>query len=105
MHEQKLIEAYARLKALKANLPETYSIEEKYVQEFHAILSILEQASGDDLKNFRVPASEVRPRGLGGDRVENKCDRSYLMMRIDGVSAFFEVQMTSQRASIGFSAR
>jgi len=113
MQQEKLIEAYTRLRALKANLPDSYSIEEKYVQEFHKILSILEQESGTSLSGFRIPLEELKPRVTSSNYLTHEtfytdwpeCDRSYLMMRIDGVLGFFEIQMSAQKTAIGFSAR
>lgn len=62
MHDR-LIEAHARLSFLKIHLPETSTVEEKYILEFHDILHLLEQASGCDLGSYRIPAAEVILQG------------------------------------------
>lgn len=62
MHDR-LVEAHARLSFLKIYLPETSTIEEKYILEFHDILHLLEQASGCDLGAYRIPAAEVILQG------------------------------------------
>ncbi|HEY9140178.1 MAG TPA: hypothetical protein VIN93_04765 [Bryobacteraceae bacterium] len=98
-------EAYARLNSLKTNLPEGYEVQEKYVTEFHAILDMLESATGYDLANFRVPSSEVRPKVVAVRRAgyrqsaaavhhsrDNWCERRFLLMKIDGVLNYFTYQ-------------
>jgi len=110
MDQIKLIEAYARLKALKANLPGQYQVHEKYVQEFHSILDRLAEISGFNLNNFRVASSEVGPVETGGNSMtgevyyseDNRCERSVLMMKIDGVLTFFEIGLSSKKSEIGF---
>jgi hypothetical protein len=98
---QRLVEAHARLSFLKMDLPQTLTVEEKYVREFHDILQLLEQVSGCDLGGYRVPAGEVTLRSGGGNGGgENWCalepayERARLMSRIDGVLHFFGVQAT-----------
>jgi hypothetical protein len=95
---QKILqEAYARLQALKDNLPTGPLVEETYVQEYHSILDLLTTASGADLGNFRVPPSQVRPM-LSFE--ENSCERTFLMMKIDGILMLFS--LSSQKIQIGF---
>ncbi len=113
MQDEKVDLAYARLGALKANLPDGSSAEEKFVQEFHQILELLEQVSGVSLGSFWIPREELKPLVVSwntrtgkvqyGDTLE--CDRAYLMMKIDGLLKFFEIQMSGQKTAIGFSAR
>ena len=67
MSQEKLAEAYARLGALKSNLPDFDFVPEKYVQEFHAIMDALQLVS--DLRTFRVPPSELQPRGQAQARI------------------------------------
>lgn len=106
------VEAMARLTALKTNLPNPMHVQEKYVNEFHEILGLLEDASGDDLSNFRVPAIEVHPqisswRPMSGTVTytqDKRCDRSFLMMKIDAVLSLFQLQASGQTSRIGFRA-
>lgn len=110
--QDKLAQAYARLSALKTNLPETYTVEQKYVSEFHSILQVLERVSQCDLGSFRVPPEEVKPRWAGGNTLtgetwytdEPECERSFLMMKIDGVLTFFSIVASPQKISVGFTA-
>lgn len=110
MNQIRLAEAYARINALKAHLPEAYVVEQKYVEEFHEVLSVLEQESCADLSKFRIPESEVRPRVISVRRMRGSvtysdrsyCERSFLMMRIDGILGFFSLQMATPKTAIGF---
>ncbi len=102
--------AYARLEAVRSNLPEGLRVEEKYVTEFHEILSLLEKASDADLTMFRVPEEELRHRvtsanpGAGTVSYSNRkfCERSFLMMKVQGVLSFFTLEMSSPKPAIGF---
>lgn len=92
---KELIKILARLTALKQNIP-THSVEKKYVEEFHNILDGLENVSGENLQEFRIADSEVRPRvmsiGYDGDKhhsSESYCQREFLLMKIDGILRYF----------------
>ncbi|MBI2818975.1 MAG: hypothetical protein HYX73_03265 [Acidobacteria bacterium] len=106
---QQLVEAYSRLKALKGNLPSL--VDEIYVIEYHEILAMLEELSGVDLKNFRVPASQIRPRLVSGNLLTGEqrfsngkyVQHSFLMMRIDGVLNMFEILSSQPKTTIGFT--
>ena len=105
------MEAYARLKALKSNLPDHVNVEVKYVEEFHSILCLLTQTSGLDLGNFRIPDSELKPQvtswnyrtGTVDYSDDNYCQRAFLMMKIDGVLTFLEIPSSQPKPKIGFS--
>jgi hypothetical protein len=51
--------AWAQLDAFSKNLPQ--SIEEKHVTEFHRLLDLLREATGEDISAFRIPDEEVKP--------------------------------------------
>jgi len=101
---------YARLEALRSNLPEGLKVEEKYVTEFHGILSLLEKASGADLTVFRVPGEELKRRitsanpgaGTVGYSDSKFCERSFLMMKVQGVLGFFTLELSSPKPAMGF---
>jgi hypothetical protein len=110
MSQTSLAEAYARLQALKSNLPDAHEVDEKYVQEFHLALELLEPISGYDLSRFRVPLSEVHPQVSGRNYVTGKvyysgrkvCERSFMMMKVDSVLGFFQIQTAPRKGTIGF---
>ena len=105
---QQLVEAYARLKALKSNLPT--SVNEVFVNEFHQILGLLEKLSGADLGSFRVPGSQIRPRLVSANYLTGEetfsgdkyVQHSFLMMKIDGVLNMFEHVLSQPKPEIGF---
>ena len=45
MDETKVFEAYARLKGLKANVPQVRDLNMKWVEEYHRILDELEKGN------------------------------------------------------------
>jgi hypothetical protein len=58
--ERALIEASGRLHALKALLPQDYSVEAKYFAELHSILDSLERETGLNLSRYRMSSVENR---------------------------------------------
>lgn len=103
-------QAYSLLVALKNNLPNNVTVDEKYVDQFHTILDVLEKDSGQNLDAFRVPGSELRHRATGKNEFTGvtytetpEVDRPFLMMKIDAILGFFTIE--SERKAIGFSAR
>lgn len=110
MDPVKVAQAYALLTSLRDNLPKDFTIEEKYVEQFHAVLETLERESSHKLDSFRVPASEVRHRlegknDLTGDRFYSdnpECERAFFVMKLDAVLNFFSIQEKGK--TIGFTA-
>lgn len=61
-----LVEAYARLKSLRQNLPGAEQpVPLHCVAEYHPVLDLLESAHFN-LQGFRIPQSEVRPVEVDG---------------------------------------
>jgi hypothetical protein len=52
--------AWAKFEAFRTHLPN--SLDEEAVAQFHAIVSLLEEASGEDLAGFRIPENEIKHR-------------------------------------------
>ena len=110
MSQDQLAQAYARLNSMKKNLPERFEADQKYIEEYHQILDLLERTSGSDLKAFRVPASEIQRETTGGNYITGEeyysgrqvCERSYLSMKIDGVLGFFSIKTASKSKEFGF---
>lgn len=112
MSQDQLAQAYARLKSLKENLPQTFEADSKYIEEYHQILDLLQKASGSDLSSFRVPADTIYPQTSGGNYITGEvhysgrkvCERSFLMMKIDGMLGFFSIVTAPKRKEFGFKA-
>lgn len=110
MSQDELAQAYARLKSMKDNLPKTFELDEKYVVEYHQILDTLQSVSGSDLRNFRVPESEIHPEVSGGNMITGTvdysgrqvCETNYLRMKVDAVFGFFTIRTSSKKKEVGF---
>ncbi len=110
MSQDQLAQAYARLKAMKDNLPKSYEVDRKYIVEFHQILDLLQSASGSDLKNFRISDSEIHPQVSGGNYITGEthysglqvCDRNYFAMKVDAVLGYFTIKTASKPKEFGF---
>jgi hypothetical protein len=112
MSQDQLAQAYARLKSLKENLPQAFEADSKYIEEYHQILDLLHNVSGSDLTSFKVPANMIYPQTSGGNYITGEvhysgrkvCERSYLMMKIDGMLGFFSIVTAPKRKEFGFKA-
>ena len=94
--------ATAQLDAYAKNLPDLYALPENLVTEFHAILKLLEEATGEDLAPFRVTDSDVKPIPMSATRASRRqpgtvyyteakyCDRNLMLRKIDGVRGYFQ---------------
>ena len=58
-NEIELQEAYVRLKALRRNLPDAMELEQHWVTDFHALVEMLANLAGADLRGFVVPESAI----------------------------------------------
>jgi hypothetical protein len=106
--------AWSELDSLRKNLPQ--SIMEKHVAEFHRILSLLHEATGEEISAFRIPDEEVKPvitsarrtsyTGRPGGRTysdEKYCDRDLMMRKIDATYGYFSSLMPpAQTPKFGF---
>ena len=103
--------ARARLEALKNNIPNW--IDQERVNDYHGIVDALEAASGEDLRDFRIPPAEVKPRiasvqrgGFGGYpgrtnyTSRSYCDDGFFRRQIEGLWKYIQVvSQTQPRAS------
>jgi len=58
-NEIELQEADVRLKALRRNLPDATVLEQHWVTDFHALVEMLANLAGADLRGFVVPDSAI----------------------------------------------
>ncbi len=105
--------AWAQLDAFSKNLPS--SIEEKHVAEFHAILALLNEATGEDISPFLIPDEEVKPQiasvrpagrrspALVNYTKQKYCAHDLMLRKIDAVYGYFRsIQAPVQKPSYGF---
>lgn len=109
-----LARAYARLQSLGKNIAgvQSYHVEEKYVQEYHEVLSKLE-VIGIDISDFRIPDSLVKPIITSSSTdvygtskhsysEEKYVERTLLLIKIDSVIGYFEIVISEKPKNIGF---
>jgi hypothetical protein len=80
------------------------SIDKEGVDQFHSIVATLEEASGESLSDFKIPAetlahrvTSVRPGGYGGGQgsvtysQKKFCDSSYFRAQVHGLSNYVQI--------------
>jgi len=113
-----IFRTYSRLKALRQNLPGTvgWGVEEKFVREYHDILSKLESAMGFDLGEFKIPDTEIQRKissyapansfmGTPEETTyteERYVNQSYMLAKFDAVLGYFEILNSPREYEIGF---
>jgi len=101
----KLNQAISRLHSLNTNLPKG-DIEEKYVTDYHSILSVIEKEANYDLTPFKISMAELQHQVTGRrvgprlSRYDNEpavsysqqryCDRPVFITQIHGATKFIE---------------
>lgn len=113
-NQDTLARAYAMLSALRQNISQIkdYSVEEKYVNEFHNVLGKLDSI-GIETAEFRVPDSLVKPKitaswwDEGGSHhrysEEKYVERSFILTKIDAVLGYFKIITSEKPKKMGFS--
>lgn len=110
MAEMKLHKALAMLQALREELPNG-SIDEKYVDLYHASLTDIQSEIGHDLTYFFIPQSELTRRVTsipgprigrhgGGEKTYSKaryCDRERFLIALKGAINFINSLMPTRQ--------
>lgn len=100
---------WAKFDALYKNLPKHPT--EDVVRDFHQILDLIQEASGEDLSPFRIPEPRIQPHVVSFNVVSGKqqlsstryCDRDYFLAQMDGVRGYFEnLRPRPERPHVGF---
>lgn len=105
--------AWARFDAFRNNIPPW--LEEKVILEFNGIVKALQEASGEDLSEFMVPDSELKPKvtsfsfatrrrpGVTNYSDKRYCDDHYLRRQIDAIVFYFQnLQPPPDKPKVGF---
>jgi hypothetical protein len=96
----KLARAYARLRALKENMPQYRFVNVFFVQEYHEALKHLE-GLGFDVAEFKVPDHHITRTTILSGR-SHVVPRSLLLTKLDAVLAYFELVTQKPPVTIGF---
>jgi hypothetical protein len=105
---QKWHVAWARFDALRKAPP--FSWDEDAVQQYHEIVTSLEEASpSDDLSSFRVPNSELQLKvissrfGIHTFSAKRYCNNQYMLRQIEGIAIYFQnLQLSNEPRKFGF---
>jgi hypothetical protein len=103
--EKKWTLAKSQFQALRSNIPNF--IDVGLVAEYHGILQLFSDSSGEDFSSFRIPDSELKPRvtgwRIGSSRrpgsttysKENFCEYDFFQRKVD---ALFHYLQTIERS-------
>lgn len=102
--------AFARLAALKVNLPTGSLVREDFVDEYHHVLDQME-AQGLGILEFRIPSEKVHLKvstgnfATGRTRVsEHKyMQRDLFLLKLDGLMGYFTLAYDPDRPAISFT--
>jgi hypothetical protein len=110
--ERKWRLASAKLNALLQNAPQ--SIEEQLVVEFHQILNLFAEATGEDVAPFRVPDKELKREITSAQRINYSgrlgrvtysdrkyCDRNLFLRKAQEVKEYFANIQSPERSRLG----
>jgi hypothetical protein len=102
--------SYAILTSLLRNLPDTHSVDQKWVHQYHTEVERLEKAACIKLDDFKVPGSELEREmtghgGLGRGPIYSRalrCERSVLVHKIESLVGYFSLTKGYQPPEIDF---
>jgi len=92
--------AMAKLEALAAHIPSR--ISRQHVEEFHEILTLFADATGEDISIFRVPDDKMQRQPISVSRAtrrtpgsiqwseERYCDDNFFERRLEEVKLYFK---------------
>jgi len=108
--ETEIKKSFAKLSALKENLPDKARISEDYVKIFHGEIEKLSNLGYKDLEEFKIPNQEITARQVSYDprrgsrySEERYVEKGLLLARLDAVLIFF--QINSEKIEMGFQPR
>lgn len=104
--------AYSSLLSLKKNIPETFAVEEKWVNNFNSEIEKLEISLAIDLKSFKVPDSDLIKSVAAYNYVTGEtdyrpgrwCEKSRLLLKLDAVLNYFAILNAPKGTKIGFQS-
>jgi len=113
MEQQDLLKrVFARLSALRQNLPKDTHVPIHWAEDYHAALQELENL-GIDIKEFRIPSDQFKQIRVGGNYVTGEVrysrdyyvQRDFFMAKLDAVLVYFELSHGDRQPKIvGFAA-
>lgn len=98
MNQDEMTEALARLRALHDNLPGP--VAQRYIDDFHEILGLVQKNAGVALSRFMVPGSAIVEKATLRDRAYYDLD--FVKAKIGGLLGLFELRGAQPRPHVGF---
>jgi hypothetical protein len=107
-----IAKAYASLSSIKVNAPNTFSVDQSWVDDFHSALDKVEESTGLSLQEFRIPQSDMHREKSGGNYLTGETfysgrtviERTRFMLKLDAVLSYFTFQKDiPTKGQIGFS--
>lgn len=88
-----LLRAIARLRALRDNLPDTYEVEDAWVNEFHDAVGGLQRQLSMELEEFRLSPSVLYRSVSSSNYITGEvryrdglwCQRTMLLQKVDAL--------------------
>lgn len=111
MDTDKILRAYTRLKSLREKMPPkgAFYINERFVKEYHEIISSLEQETGFSLDEFKIPSEDMEKAWVGssGERdyytKDYTCNIEIFLSKMDALLSYFELRfLSNEKPDIGF---
>lgn len=108
------LEAFARLKGLRSNIPnDKYEVVGTFVQDYHEILNLLQESLNIDLSGFLVPGNMVQPtvtlsNYLTGEKTYSRepyCLGDYFRSKLDGALTMTEMLLSKEDEKMGFKPK
>jgi hypothetical protein len=107
--------AWSHLDAFEKHMPT--SIEEKHVAEFHGILDLFHDATGEDVSPFRIPEEELKKVSVAARLATRRtpgqvwysdkkyCDHDLMLRKIATLRGYFEKLYAADKRKYGFKGR
>ncbi|MEK7600274.1 MAG: hypothetical protein AAB462_04540 [Patescibacteria group bacterium] len=95
----KFLIAYSKVIALRDNLPASTSVESYYIEQYHSLLESFREVIGDDVDEFRVEDTEIKPRVISHGRsigtrysAKSYCSKNKLLSKLEGLLNYITMQ-------------
>lgn len=108
-----IAKAYTLLSSIKANVPTNFEVDQSWVDDYHAALEQVENATGLSLREYRVSHADMHRETTGGNYLTGEVfysgrtvvERSRFMMKVDAVLGYFTLKTEPKKQQIGFSKK
>lgn len=97
-NKDSIIRALSTIKGIKVNLPDYHSVESHWVDEYNSAIQKIEQASGLELEEYKVPANMVKREPVSGNYLTGEvvysteffCERTVFLRKLDSALEYLQ---------------